>query len=139
LTIIYHIQFGLFICLHCGKEVPRNHHIKRGQKYCSAKECQRSRKREWDKDRYNSDEPYKYRRLSSQKIWRKKRPSHEYQKNYRKMHPEYVNRNRELQRNRNKKRKKSKQKDIEDMIVNTDSIAQGILTIYIYRDKKLAR
>jgi molecular chaperone GrpE (heat shock protein) len=115
-------MISTFICLHCGKEVPRNHHIKRGQKYCSAKECQRARKREWDKERYNSDETYNYRRLSSQKIWRKKRPSHEYQKNYRKMHPEYVNRNRELQRNRNKKRKKSKQKDIEGMIVNTDAL-----------------
>ena len=82
------------------------------------------------------------------------------------MHPEYVNRNRELQRNRNEKRKKIKQKDIEGMIVNTDtlfthplidgtyalmqvtkggkivntdSIAQGILTIYFYQDQKLAR
>ena len=111
-----------FICLHCGKEVPRNPHIKQGQKYYSAKECQRARKRKWDKERYNSNETYKYRRLSSQKIWRKKRPSHEYQKNYRKMHPEYVNRNRDLQRNRNEKRKKSKQKDIEGMIVNTDTL-----------------
>ena len=109
-------------CHHCGKSVPHNPHIKRGQKYCSTKECQRARKREWDKEHYNSDETYKYRRLSSQKIWRNKRPSHEYQKNYRKMHPEYVNRNSELQRNRNEKRKKSKQKDIEGMIVNTDTL-----------------
>jgi hypothetical protein len=38
------------------------------------------------------------------------------------MRPEYVNRNRELQRNRNEKRKKFKQKDIEGMIVNTDAL-----------------
>jgi hypothetical protein len=111
-----------FICHHCGNEVPHNPHIRRGQKYCSTKECQRARKREWDKERYNSDETYKHKRLSSQKIWRKIRPSHEYQKNYRKMHPEYVNRNRELQRNRNEKRQESKQKDIEGMIVNTDTL-----------------
>jgi hypothetical protein len=109
-------------CLHCGKEVPRNPHIKQGQKYCSAKECQRARKRAWDKERYNSEKTYKYRRLSSQKIWRKKRPSHEYQKNYRTMHPDYVNRNRELQSNRNKKCKKSEQKGIEGMIVKTDAL-----------------
>jgi hypothetical protein len=115
-------MISTFICIRCGKELPRNPHIKRGQNYCGAKECQRARKRKWDKDRYNSDTAYKYKRLSSQKIWRKKRPSHKYQKNYRMMRPEYVNRNRELQRNRNEKRKKFKQKDIEGMIVNTDAL-----------------
>jgi hypothetical protein len=110
-------------CLHCGREVPHNPHIKRGQNYCCAKECQRVRKRVWDKKRYNSDRTYKYKRLSSQKIWRKKRPSHEYQKNYRNMHPEYVNRNRELQRNRNKKCKTPVQKDLGNMIVNTDALS----------------
>jgi len=115
-------MISTFICHHCGKQGISNPRIKKGQKYCSREECQRARKREWDKERYNSDKTYKYRRLSSQKIWRKKRPSHEYQKNYRKMHPEYVNRNRELQRNRNEKRQKLKQKDIEGMIVNTDTL-----------------
>ena len=116
-----------FICLHCGKDVPRNPRIKRGQNYCRAKECQKARKREWDKERYNSDDTYKNKRLSSQKIWRKKCPSYEYQKNYRKMHPEYVNRNRELQRDRNKKLKKSQQKDIEGKIVNTDTLFTHLL------------
>ena len=114
-------MISTFICLHCGKELSRNPHIKDGQKYCSAKECQKVRKQTWDKEHYNSDRTYRYKRLSSQKIWRKKRPSHEYQKNYRKMHPEYVNRNRELQRNRNKKCKKPVEKDLSSIIVNTDA------------------
>ena len=37
------------------------------------------------------------------------------------MHPEYVNRNRDLQRNRNKKRKKPVEKDLSSIIVNTDA------------------
>jgi len=43
------------------------------------------------------------------------------------MHPEYVNRNRELQRNRNKKCKNPVQKDLGNMIVNTDTLSTHTL------------
>ena len=121
-------MISTFICLHCGKEVPRNPHIKQGQRYCSAKECQRARKRTWDKERYHSDRTYRYKRLLSQKAWRKNWPSHEYQKSYRKMHPDYVKINRELQRGRNKRCKKPDPKNLSSIIVNTDASITHPLT-----------
>lgn len=115
-------MISTFTCQHCGKVLPRNPRVKNRQKYCSGKACQQARKQKWDKIRYNSDRTYKHKRLSSQKSWRKKYPSHAYQRGYRERHPEYENRNRELQRNRNEKRKKSHHEGIGDMIVNTDAL-----------------
>ena len=52
--------------------------------------------------------------LDRQKLWRSNRPAHEYQKQYRESHPEYVERNRELQAGRNSRRKRG----TTPMIVN---------------------
>ena len=54
-------------------------------------------------------------RQARNKRWRDKFPAHEYQKKYRENHPDYVQRNRELQNERNKSRKK----DPAPMIVKT--------------------
>jgi len=54
----------------------------------------------------------------SQKRWRQRYPSDQYQKRYRESHPEYVNRNRQLQKERNKKRKPA----AVSMIVKTDAL-----------------
>lgn len=104
-------------CLHCGQEVPHNPRIK-NQKYCCAKECQQARMRTWKNQQYKKDSKYHKRSLASQKTWRSKYPSYKYQQEYRETHPEYVIRNRDLQRERNKKR----QKDHSTIIVNTDSL-----------------
>lgn len=115
-------MISTFTCQHCGKVLPRNPRVKNKQNYCSGNACQQARKQKWDMIRYNSDRTYRHKRLSSQKAWRKKCPSHAYQKGYRERHPEYENRNRELQRNRNEKRKKCYHGGIGDMIVNTDAL-----------------
>ena len=52
---------------------------------------------------------------ASQKVWRKKYPADQYQRDYREAHPEYVKRNREQQKERNNKR----QKDQATVIVKT--------------------
>jgi len=101
-------MFSNFICHHCGKSVPPNPRIK-NQKYCSSKECQRARIRSWKKEQYRNNRFYRQKHLESQKVWRKKRPVHQYQREYREKHPEYVKRNRELQRKRTEKRQKSQQ------------------------------
>jgi endogenous inhibitor of DNA gyrase (YacG/DUF329 family) len=104
-------------CLHCGKQVPRNPRLK-NQKYCCERECQQSRMRTWKNRQYKKKSKYHKRSLASQKVWRSKYPAYKYQRDYRKTHPEYVIRNRDLQRERNKKR----QKNHSTMIVNTDSL-----------------
>jgi len=53
------------------------------------------------------------------KRWRVTCPAHAYQKEYRDAHPEYVKRNRELQRERNKKRQNAP----VPMIVKTDALS----------------
>ena len=111
-------MISTFVCRHCGKNLPRNPRIKK-QKYCSAKDCQQSRRQSRKKDRYQKDPLYRKKHLDIQKAWREQLPSHEYQRDYRESHPEYVKRNRELQRERNKKRQKS----LGPMIVNGTSLS----------------
>ena len=105
-------------CQHCGKVLPRNPRLKKKQKYCSDKECQQARMRTWKKEQYNKNKKYMEKSRTVQKVWRKKYPADQYQRDYREAHPEYVKRNRELQRERNKKR----QKNHSTMIVKTHAI-----------------
>lgn len=60
--------------------------------------------RNWKKRQYSNNATYREKCLESQRLWRKNYPSHEYQRDYREKHPEYVTRNREMQKERNKKR-----------------------------------
>ena len=110
---------GLFTCRHCGNTLPRNPHLKKQQKYCSAKSCQQARKNAWGKKAYRTSKVHREKRLQSQKACYRKRPGHAYQADYRKSHPEYEDRNRELQAVRNKRR----QEEPESMIVNTDALS----------------
>ena len=63
--------------------------------------------RAWKKQQYDKNKKYKVKSQAARKEWRKKYPADQYQRDYRDSHPEYVNRNRELQRERNKKRQKT--------------------------------
>jgi hypothetical protein len=74
--------------------------------------------RTWKKRQYNKNRKYQIKSQSSQKVWRKKYPADQYQRDYREAHPEYVMRNGELQGKRNKKRRK----DQSTMIVKTDAL-----------------
>ena len=74
--------------------------------------------RTWKKEQYNKNKKYMEKSRTVQKVWRKKYPADQYQRDYREAHPEYVKRNRELQRERNKKR----QKNHSTMIVKTHAI-----------------
>lgn len=110
---------GMFTCHHCGKVFPRNHRLKKTQRFCSAKSCQQARRSARKKARYKDDPAYRRKHLARQKIWREQSPAHEYQKQYRVEHPDYTDRNREQQGERNKKR----QKDGRSMIVNGTSLS----------------
>ena len=117
-----------FTCHHCGKLVPRNPRIKK-QKFCSSRACQNTRRYTITKARVNKSSEYRCLRRARNKRWRNNYPAHEYQKEYRKKHPEYVNRNREGQRERNKKRKS----EPSTMIVKTYALSPQPLQDGIYR------
>jgi len=101
-------------CHHCLKSVPCNPRIKK-QKYCSSRLCQNTRRRSTSKKGSSSPSESRFLRKARNKRWRDTRPGHEYQKQYRANHPEYVKRNREQQKERNKKRLN----DPSSMIVKT--------------------
>jgi len=90
------------ICHHCGKVALRNPRLKRRQKYCSEKECQQARRRNWKKTQYTNNKEYRETNQEHQRKWRKNFPCDRYQRDYRASHPEYVKDNREKQRVRNK-------------------------------------
>jgi len=111
-------MISTFICRHCGNTLPLNPRLKKKQKYCSAIECQQARRSARKKVRYKNDAVYRKKHLESQKAWRQRRLWYQYLRDYRENHPEYVKRNRDLQKGRNKKR----QKEQATMIVNGTSL-----------------
>jgi len=108
-------MISTFICLHCGGTYLRNPRVK-NQKYCSDKECRRANRRAWKKKNYATNKSYLQKCLDSQKAWRARYPACDYQKQYRKKHPEYVNRCRELQKKRYKKTAYSEHNNRRDTI-----------------------
>jgi len=83
-------------CEHCGKSfIPG----RSNQRYCNSRDCQKSRKRQWQKKKMQTDPDYRANQKDAQKRWRKK--NKDYSQKYRSSHPAYVERNRQLQTKRN--------------------------------------
>jgi hypothetical protein len=75
----------------------------KNQRYCGRKDCRRLRRRLWQREKRRSDPDYRANQLDCQKRWRKQNP--EYWQQYRMGNPQYVERNRLLQRRRDEKRR----------------------------------
>jgi len=73
------------------------------QKYCSKADCQRARKRRWQKMKMQGDEAYRLNQKDAQRRWSEKNP--DYWQNYRENNPNYTGSNRERQRHRNRCRR----------------------------------
>ena len=89
------------ICEHCKSRFTPS---RTSQKYCIEQSCRRSRKREWQKCKLETDPDYKAAQREAHARWKVKNP--DYYRIYRKKNSGYANRNRRLQRIRNKKRSK---------------------------------
>jgi hypothetical protein len=70
----------------------------KNQLYCGKKECQRARKRIWQKRKMATDPDYRANQRSCSKAWRDRNP--DYWHNYRANHPGYAERNRLQQKAR---------------------------------------
>ena len=110
-----------FTCLHCEDTLPMNPRLKK-QSYCSKKECQRASRRTWKREKYATSASYRQDCQDCQKAWREKNSISDYQKQYRKNHPEYVKRCTELQKKRYKERRESERKAIEENNVNRNTL-----------------
>ena len=74
-----------------------------GQTFCSAAECQRERKRRWQKARRAADSDYRDNDVQASRQWRRQHP--DYWRAYRHKHPHSVIRNRDKQRERDRARR----------------------------------
>lgn len=73
------------------------------QRYCSKPSCQQARRRQWLKQKRQTDADYRANQAQAQRRWRERHP--EYWRGYRQGHPEYVERNRRQQRQRDQRRR----------------------------------
>ncbi len=75
----------------------------KNHRYCSKDGCQRVRKKLWQRRKMANDPDYHKNQKDGQESWQARNA--DYWRKYRSDHPEYVERNRLLQKNRDKKRR----------------------------------
>jgi hypothetical protein len=92
-------------CVHCGCLFEANPRIK-NQRYCGSKDCQRARKRAWQKEKLATDPDYKSNQRDCQKDWHIRHPR--YYRLYRLQNAKSAERNRMLQRVRDSRRRSSR-------------------------------
>ena len=85
-------------CTYCGRKYRKNPRVK-VQKYCGNVACQRARKRRWQRRKMATDPDYRLNQHDCAQRWKKSNPG--YWQQYRKDHPSYTSKNRNLQRLRN--------------------------------------
>ena len=88
-------------CAACGELFTPRRNVP-NQKYCSKPECQRERRRRWQRQKLKEDPDYRANQAAAQRRWRERHP--DYWRRYRRSHPAYTERNREQQHRRNRKR-----------------------------------
>jgi hypothetical protein len=76
------------------------------QRFCSAAECQRERKRRWQKARRAADPDYRDNDVQASRQWRSANP--DYWREYRRKHPRYVTGNRQRQRERDRANRRNR-------------------------------
>lgn len=84
-------------CPHCGRKFLA-HPAVLNQRYCGDAECQKARKRKWQKERLAQDPDYRENQAAAQRAWRSK--NRDYWRQYRKKNQTYTEQNRLRQRER---------------------------------------
>ena len=87
----------------CCKKRFIPHPAVRDQRYCSNPECQKARKKKWQKEKLASDSDYRANQAEAQRQWRSR--NRDYWRQYRKRNPAYTETNRMGQRERNRRRR----------------------------------
>ena len=104
-------------CAHCRCQFVLNSRLK-DQRYCGRSECQRARKRLWQRIKIATDADYQLNQKAAQKHRQQEHPH--YWRDYRKRHPDYAEGNRRLQKQRDQRRK---------TLAKMDALAQKITLI----------
>lgn len=128
----------MITCTNCDQTKPANQRLKGPQFYCNSKPCQNARKNAWRQQKKATDpEACAKQQKTSNERWRKNKPAHLYQSDYRETHPEYVKKNKIEQRQRNQKRQKFDSAKALKKIVKSDTFCSEIEKTDIYRMKIL--
>jgi len=88
-------------CACCGKPFAPRPQVP-DQAFCSDPDCQRARKRQWQRAKRQSDPDYRDNQRAAQQAWAQRNP--DYWRGYREAQPDYAQRNREQQRSRDQAR-----------------------------------
>ena len=88
-------------CACCGKPFAPRPQVP-DQAYCSDPDCQRARKRQWQRAKLQSDPDYRGNQRAAQHAWSQRNP--DYWRGYRDARPDYAQHNREQQRSRDQAR-----------------------------------
>ncbi len=91
------------------------------QRYCCKRECQRARRRRWQRQKLKADADYRANQAAAQRRWRERHP--EYWRRYRQSHPDSTDRNRQRQRERNRRRRLAATGPSPPAIANMDAYA----------------
>jgi hypothetical protein len=75
------------------------------QRYCSADACQRERRRRWQQEKRARDADYCENQARAQRAWAQNHS--EYWREYRRLHPEYCERNRKATKQRQRERRRA--------------------------------
>ncbi len=121
-----------FICKNCGQKNRPNPRLRGRQAFCGHSQCQRARKCLWQKRKMAHDPVYRQQQLAALRDWRQNRPLHQYQSLYRERNPEYVQRNRELQRLRNQRYRQDAANCRNAMTARMNAIGMQLILTGIY-------
>lgn len=106
-------------CPHCGKRfVP--HPAVANQRYCGNADCQRARKRTWQKEKLKSDPDYRENQSAARQAWQERNRG--YWRGYRKRTKAYAEQNCIRQKERNRQRRMIAKMD--ELIVEIGLIAR---------------
>lgn len=70
-----HITMGTLKCLCCRRQVPANPRLKK-QNYCGRPDCQRARKKAWQRKKMATDTDYQENQRNAQKQWQEHNPDY---------------------------------------------------------------
>jgi len=106
-------------CKHCGCLFDPCPKVAK-HAYCRKKQCQRARKRIWQKKRLDENPRYRQDQKAAQQLWQENSP--DYWGKYRQRNQPYTDGNREKQRDRNRRRRHPG--GAEAVIAKMDAIKQ---------------
>jgi hypothetical protein len=89
---------GIKRCMACGDPLPLSSRVP-DQSYCSRAQCQRERRKIWQREKKLLDPAYREAQAVAQKEWAER--NSDYWHRYRNQNPDYAERNRTQQRVRN--------------------------------------